>query len=921
MGIVYNGAGVPTLSGADPFSGGAPTTTLSGGATLTGVATTPTTPAAPYDPTAAALAAGYINPFATPTNTATTTPTTTTPISGGVSTTGGNVTNAPVQNNSATQNNYATQNLSTAINNNYNPFQSGSAIQQPQALQSLQAQSPQALQASQPGTAGGSLQGNATQQQLTTIPGTNTTPTVYQSAGPMQMGQGYQGANSFTGATSDRAGGPDATGGAPQGAQPGAPQDPRDAQIAILQQQLANQGKTLDQAAANRGIDMSAEGIPPVPGPSAPAQTPYLPGTQPAAPGQPAQPGQPGQAPAQPQQKGLIPQWLRNASRNYLVNNNAYAAANYQHQMAAEAARQAAVAHGQWEMYKQHDQQQATSNLKDKEIKAKMDEEALKAKTVKALTDAQKLTSIGEFYKLPPNSPERAEIAKVNPDLIQHMNDPMNEVAAAGMMKAGADAQQAVVDDMLAKGTFFDNLSLSLQKVKNGQMTNEMLFKTMDDQVAKIKADAQKATSTNQVQQATAPAQVASANANAMSDVTKALNEPTNQSLSQAGHRAGIASVAGNTAMNLKLMQPTPTTKEGRAAQDAQQQALAGGAIYNANAASAQAAGGPLQVPPPPAGMPAFAPSPQNTGAFGPQIQGQGQQFQAPPAPGAVPPPPPGSASAMGPNGMPQPLQGSAQASMQMFNPYAQQAPPQQPQVQQASAQQTAQPQVAAQQPQQPAPPKDQIRNGPDGFQYRVIPDAMLPKDPTQRTALLVSQFGLDLGANLVTHSPGLIANAVTGAVGKLYGALTAAAQAGDAAVTKNLEKDFQKTVKQVAGNELVQPEARGLKKGAMLSDPELISQFGLSAAGNPHAFNMLVSQAGWGGVSNVRHDQPLLPMVSMQDEWKRDQETLKRVLPNSLEAAAIKAKYDMNEAPAVNRANPSMSAMGRGALDALRSF
>jgi hypothetical protein len=154
-----------------------------------------------------------------------------------------------------------------------------------------------------------------------------------------------------------------------------------------------------------------------------------------------------------------------------------------------------------------------------------------------------------------------------------------------------------------------------------------------------------------------------------------------------------------------------------------------------------------------------------------------------------------------------------------------------------------------------------------------------------------------------------------------LYNAMSAAAQAGDSAVTGLIRKDFEKTVKQVAGNELVQPESRGQKKGALLSDPELISQFGRMANGSPHAFNMLVSQAGWGGVSNVRHDQPLLPMVSMQDEWKRDQESLKRVLPNSLEAAAIKAKYDMNEAPPVNRANPSMSAMGRGALDALRSF
>lgn len=861
-------------------------TTLSGGTTLYGLANesqplypgqmmqpgvsyyyAPPPAAAPvYSAPAPTLqqqiaASGYVNPF----NPAVTHPAAAQQnnnqddsSSGGGSGSGGGG-NTANQNNTATQNNYATQNLATSINNNYNPFQNGAQVQQVAPLQSLQAIQPQALQASRPNPVA-PLQGSA--QQLSTIPGTTMQPGQYGHPGMQTV------VSNAEAPIATNPGG--AQGTRPQGGMDGgvpAPKSPD--QIAALEdyarqlEDLKQQVKLSqnDLAAVQRAQDAAAD---------ARQGTPDNPVALPAVPGQLAPQSAPtgvisptsGSVPPQlppsfPKKAGSF---IHNMAQNWLINNNANSAANYRQGLHNTQQMNQAYYNAGAHMGRQHDQQafEMEKQRDQQEHAEKM------AETAKKLSDAQKLTSIGEFYKALPNSDERAQIAAVNPDLIKHMNDPMNPEAAAHLMQAGSNAQKAEVDNLIAGATFLDQIKDIHQKVQKGEIDLETAQRLKESAIAKALADSDKAQTAAHVAAQTAPADIAKAKADAVTATVGAVNEPTNQALHQAGQRAGIASVAGNTAMNLSLMMPAPKTPEERQAQQQVQRTLAGSAVANIMGA---------QSPPPPAGVQAFPTNGQDNKTVG---------YQAPPPGGQFFVPPPPNGGMMAPGAMPvggMPLD-------PMFNPYAQQQPAQQ--VQSAAAQGVPQPQQQA----APPPPQDKIITLPSGMQMRVTPEGQLPADPTMRRAALTADAVGQLATQLPGHALGKAGELLSGLPGKIYNQLQQAAASGDAAITKAIEKDFQKKVDEIASNPLIQPSSRGLKQGALLADPELITQFSLGSGGNPHAFNILVQKAGWGGLSNVRHEQPLTDAAKRQKEWEVDQKILSTVLPGSLDAGRINAKY-----------------------------
>ena len=78
---------------------------------------------------------------------------------------------------------------------------------------------------------------------------------------------------------------------------------------------------------------------------------------------------------------------------------------------------------------------------------------------------------------------------------------------------------------------------------------------------------------------------------------------------------------------------------------------------------------------------------------------------------------------------------------------------------------------------------------------------------------------------------------------------LKGVADAGDAAIGKAREEGFQKEMK-TSITEFMRPESRGFEKGAMLTDPDLISQFAIKSHGNQRWYQQMVQAAGWGGVN-----------------------------------------------------------------------
>lgn len=513
----------------------------------------------------------------------------------------------------------------------------------------------------------------------------------------------------------------------------------------------------------------------------------------------------PGQPQAAPQQ---APNWwnkagniIHNAADRYNMAHHPYAAqlrvAEMNAQRAMEVARINAMAQQDKEAYQQDrlDQRQNDQQAFDGEQKSldrKADE--MKAMLGKGLSDAQKLSTIGEFYKLPPGSQQRVDMARVFPDLAQHISDPQDAKTAAEYGSAGANMQKNIVESAIVNATYGAQINKAVSEAKAIGINVEKELATFSDDLMKKAADAKKASIGAYVAGQTAPADINSAyQDNYAKNVDNQYRDPLHQQQLQRGQ---VDIAVGQNALATGMMNPPGATKEQRDAISQAKARLTGMAIKNGMP-------GAYMVPPPP-GVGGYMPA--------------GNQSP-------VPPPPP----VMMPGMYQQPIQ----------QPMAQ--PVSMPQAQAMPQQMPGQPQ------QQPAPQQAQAPQIPLNIPRQN------PVDENMRKAqLIATQLPGQLAKSAIAAAPGMI-QAIPG---QIYGALKGAADAGDKAIGEAREKAFQQELK-TAINPSMGPESRGLPKGTLLSDPSLLSDFAVKSHGNQRWFNQLVQAAGWGGINPTRQNQP----------------------------------------------------------------
>ena len=558
--------------------------------------------------------------------------------------------------------------------------------------------------------------------------------------------------------------------------------------------------------------------------PAAPQQAPV------AMPAQAATPGtvQPAAPPIWQQPLNF----LRKAADNYNFNMHPHVAnyrqAEMQNARALEVARINAEAAMNREKYQQEQQNNRTAaDNTTKENIAKQDNETklATAKIGQALTKAQQLTELGKFYGAPANSEVRKQMAAIDPSLEPHIGDPQDEKAAAEYASAGAIAQKNVVETTIALATQAAQQQKLFAEAAKAGIDAQKELALVEADIQKRIAEAKKAATGAMVAEATAPADINQANQNAYGAYVDNQYRATLKGQAVLGNQIDMGTKQIEAAANLPVAAPGADRK----GVQAMQQRMAGSGAQ-------MLMGGGMVPPPPPGGMamPAgFAPQP-----VPPQIQGQGNYF--------VPPPPP----MMPMNLPPYMLQGGVQQQGQQLPPQGMMPPqPVQPQPPQA-------PPVQAQAPQVPqAPP------GPPLSQPRAN-----PADETARRAqLIATQLPQFLAKKMIAAAPGALASIP----GNLYNAAKGVADAGDAAIGKAREEGFQKEMK-TSITEFMRPESRGFEKGAMLTDPDLISQFAIKSHGNQRWYQQMVQAAGWGGVNPTRQAQPLTEMAQGKYDFER---------------------------------------------------
>lgn len=575
-----------------------------------------------------------------------------------------------------------------------------------------------------------------------------------------------------------------------------------------------------------------------------------------AAPAKPAPAAQETAAgPAQVAQQGTIqpkapPIWqqplnfLRQAADNYNFNMHPHVAnyrqAEMQNARALEVARINAQAQMDREKYQQEqlNARSAADNASKEGIAAKDNETKLAtAKIGQALTQAQKMTNLGKFYAAEPNSPERKQMAAIDPSLEAHISDPQDAKAAAEYTTAGANAQKNVVETTIALATQGAQQQKLFAEAAKAGIDAQKELALLEADIKKRIAEASKAQTGAMVAQATAPADINQANQNAYAAYVNNQYLPTLKGQAVLGNQIDMGTKQIEAAANLPVAAPGSDRK----GVQAMQQRMAG------SGAQMLMGGGGMVPPPPPGGMsmPAgYAPAP-----IPPQIQGQGQYF--------VPPPPP-----MMPMNLPgYMLQGGVQQG-QPGQPQGMMPPPPPPPGGMMIPGQPQAPQLQAQAPQPlQAPQPPQAPPGPPLSQPRAN-----PADETARRAqLIATQLPPFLAKKLIAAAPGALASIP----GQLYNAAKGIADAGDAAIGKAREEGFQKELKSSI-TEFMRPEARGFEKGALLTDPDLISQFAIKSHGNQRWYQQMVQAAGWGGVNPTRQPQPLTEMAQGKYDFEK---------------------------------------------------
>lgn len=513
-------------------------------------------------------------------------------------------------------------------------------------------------------------------------------------------------------------------------------------------------------------------------------------------------PGQPQAAPQQaPNWWGRVGAGLHTMADRYNMAHHPYYAqlrANeLAYKRAVEVANINAAAQYEKEQLQQNrlDQRQEDQQSFDHNEKG-LDREAKKMEAMigKGLSDAQKVTAIGEFYSLPPGSQQRRDLANLIPDLIGHIHDPQDEKKAAEYGSAGANMKADIVKSAIVNATYGAQINKAISEAKATGINVEKELATFSDDLMKKAADAKKAQIGAYVAGQTAPADINSAyQDNFAKTVDNQYRDPLHQQQLQRGQ---VDIAVGQNALATGMMNPPGATKEQRDAIAQAKARLTGMAIKNGMP-------GAYMVPPPP-----------GVGGYMPP----GNQS-------LVPPPPP----VMMPGMYQQPMQ----------QPMAQ--PVGMPQAQAMPQQMPGQPQ------QQPAPQQAQAPQIPLN-----VPRQNPVDENLRKAQLIATQLPGQLAKSAIAAAPGML-QAVPG---QIYGALKGAADAGDKAIGEAREKAFQQELK-TAVNPSMGPESRGLPKGALLSDPSLLSDFAVKSHGNQRWFNQLVQAAGWGGINPTRQNQP----------------------------------------------------------------
>lgn len=521
----------------------------------------------------------------------------------------------------------------------------------------------------------------------------------------------------------------------------------------------------------------------------------------------------PGQPQAAPQQ---APNWwnkagniIHSAADRYNMAHHPYAAqlrvAEMNAQRAMEVARINAMAQQDKEAYqqdrldqRQNDQQSFDHQEKDLDRKAKQ----MEAMIGKGLSDAQKVSAIGEFYSLPPGSQQRRDLANLMPDLIAHIHDPQDEKKAAEYGSAGANMKADIVKSAIVNATYGAQINKAMSEAKAVGLNVEKELATFSDDIMKKAADAKKASIGAYVAGQTAPADINSAY---QDNYAKNVDNQFRGSLRNQQLQRGQVDIAVGQNNLSTMMAPQGATK-------AQQQAIMQGRVQMAGMALKNAMPqGNYLVPPPPPG----------TGAM---LAPGNQQFTAPPPP--------------------------------MMMPGMYQQPAMQSQSQPVMMPQSTNTFDAIPQSPSPTPPVNLEASGPPRQWGTNLP-LNTPRDNAvdenlRKAQLITTQLPGYLAKQAIGAMPGAIWNAP----GQVYGQLKQAADAGDKAIGQAMEAGFQKELK-TSISPSMRPESRGLQNGAMLSDPDLLSTFAIKSHGNQRWFNQYVQAAGWGGVNPTRQNQP----------------------------------------------------------------
>jgi chemotaxis protein histidine kinase CheA len=541
------------------------------------------------------------------------------------------------------------------------------------------------------------------------------------------------------------------------------------------------------------------------------------------------------------------------------LNNAAMAASPRYYNM--ELAKQQGQAQMQLEQFKQNAQLQkeiAIEQMKEAAEQMKQQginendifKEVLKgsfalkqAEMGKSLNSYQQHQVLQEFLKKKEGSPERAADVAQNPWLEKYFNIPQDAKSAAELGKATAEEGIAILKHVQEAYTAADSIMKAAADRQAAQSKAQVDAATVNAHIAKEISQAQSAQMDAQRDATTFAADVDQKFNEARKSGYDAYNSGINAQYAQAekeqqmrGRDIQQASTVNEMGLNqpalsgqqlrqMGIIPPNATPQQ--AAQIEAYYRNLGPSIQTGSAQQAQQilqgginANGYQQVPPPP----------------------QMQQY-APAIPRGnmlVPPPPPGGMVPVG-------------AYPQNFNPYMGQ-----PGMQQYPGMMPAQP--MPQQPNYSPGPVQEIRAPQQGPQV-IDADALMRNNGANSfNKELYEQF-----YGPVNEPPDTRGQAIKSEWDQVFNEIQ---RKDDAIKNQAMAKEDQKYLSRVDMS--MTPVARGMKKGATLTDPDLAMQFVSKADGSVKRWNQMLNHAGWAGFSNKGQRQPLLPQFA-QDQREQN--------------------------------------------------